>query len=505
MKKLFKKQVTKSSSSESNPNSNPNSISNSNSNSNSNSETDSTSNFSNSNINPNSDSDNNSDYNFNFNITDVSIGLEDNNVLINYFVEFIGDEYGVSSNDKPESFYKLYKTDPEIFYNSFRNDVISETGLNINNTLETTVEEAYQLFINKEKKFFRGKASYYKSLKDSTNHGPIALHPLSQNYYSVLTERYLALNKKSKLVKKILIEAAKELTSKEMQLFRAKEFGNIPTFDLNDTNYQQTNVNVNVNVNVSVSENDSYCYLHSDICTIYKKLKPIDIKNFFKKDEYNANYMEIRLMLPLALQKSLRENNHTLIIDTFSNIFEIKESTFYLNNPVLIFSNLFVFLIVVVLILVMIKVYKNRKHPILVPISPTLTNLVIIGIILNISLPCFNALINDILLCRIYLVIKFLIGNIILLPILAMTFRVFYIYTNTNKTKVDGRKLNDKRLLLGISIVSIGIIITATFLSFRDKYYLKTTGTLLIDRIYWCYFDEVNYYSVFTNIYYILI
>jgi len=493
------------------------------------------------------------------NTIDSSIGLalSNNNVLINHFVEFVGSQYGIPEGKDPGYYNKFFTNNPENLYETFRNKVLAETDSNINKTLSTTVEEEFLSFIRKEKNSFKGKASYYyylqKNIKD-----PIVMSPLPKDI-SVLTTKYLTINKKSKKEIGDLVLMAIELTSKEMQLFRAKEFGCIPTFDVansenfkilqtnnynysnrdtdndnfnnkilsnrnnknvyfnattttnnnnnnnndneNDNNDNNDNDNNNNFINNNNNFNDNNTFMmNTELLDIMKTLKPIDIKKFFYKDEFSANYMEIRLILPSVLRKSLEENNHTLIIYAFNNFMEIKENTFYLKNPPLLFSIFIVFTMTVILSLVMVKIYCNRRHPVLIPISPTLTNLVILGIILNIAFPCFNVVIKDYFLCRMYLVLKFLIQNLIFLPILTMAFRIFYIFNNSRV--VDGRKLNDKRLLIFIAIVVIILFFFTLIISLTDQLYLKTTGTLLEDRIYWCNFDDCNNYSIFTNVYY---
>ncbi|ORY23167.1 hypothetical protein LY90DRAFT_515162 [Neocallimastix californiae] len=450
-----------------------------------------------------------------FNYTEMSIGLSDSETLIDHFVEYVGSKYGIPTEKDSTYFDKFFKSNSNDLYDSFRRHVLSETGGNINKILDTSVENAYQSFINREKNIFKGKASYYPIINHETN-GNIMVTPLSKDI-SVLTGKYITINKASTKMMDDLILIALELTSKEMQLFRAREFGSLPTFDIANINSKNSqslqvsnqsinkdnNENGNHSSNNINNNNNIYSMISSEIFDIYKALKPIDIKKFFYKDKFSANYMEIRFVLPEALKVCLRENNNDMIISVFSNLLEIKESTFYSDNPVLLLSIFIVILAVALLLFTAVKIYTLRKHPILIPISPRLTNLIIIGISLNILFPCFNVIIKNYFHCRMYLVLKFLISNLIFLPILAMTFRTFYIFNNSSV--VNGKKLNDKRLLIFIGIVLIGLFLTAFIISLDDKFYLRTTGTLLKDRIFWCYYDNSNHYNIFTSIYYVLI
>jgi len=246
----------------------------------------------------------------------LSIGLKDNDVMLSSFGEYISSKYGIPKENDIKSFEIFYNKDQnrkldELFF-SFRNYTLKYTGQNINKTLDTTPEQAYNAFINNEKFFFKGKASHYKRLVENPN---ITIFANSlPNSYSTLIEKFLVINYNSEKPKEDLLNIALQLTSPEIQLYRAEVLGTIPTFDLKNNNKDEFS--------------NAYCLKNSILCNIFKDMKPIHVNKFFKKNKNSANFMETRLVVPPAVKEGLIRNNDTILEETFLNILDLEPIPF---------------------------------------------------------------------------------------------------------------------------------------------------------------------------------
>ena len=419
-----------------------------------------------------------------------SAGFGNNDILLNFFTEFIRYQYDIPQENNPMSYNVLFNGTNHEIYESFRNYMIKLTGEEvISKPLEISIVDAYNAFVNNEKKVFLGKASYFKLLKENQN---ITISTQSlPNGESVINENFIVINKNSKLNKDLLLQAALELTSPEIQLYRAQELGIIPTFDLNN--------NSNSFVN-------NYCSQNSDICEIFKNLNPIHIGKIYRRSQYSASLMEVRLVLPLSLKKYLIEDNISFIEMTFSNIIDLWNNSFITTLAFSSFLVAFLILNVITigaaifLIVVIFKVHKNRKHPYIKAMSPQLTNLTIFGMILRIIYPYFFNLVKTRILCRlISCVANFFINNLVYVPLFAIIFRIYYIYTNITSVSY-GKKLHDKRLIRYIILYII--VINAAFygLTAFDEFNLITTGTISITRSIACVYN-FDKYTLISNVY----
>eukprot|EP00833_Pecoramyces_ruminatium_P012884 jgi/Orpsp1_1/1186916/evm.model.d7180000054087.1 len=330
----------------------------------------------------------------------LSIGLNDNDELINLFAEFIRYQYDLPKEEDPLSYDKLYGEKSSEIFSSFRDYVLKITGNDITKTLSTSIEDAYNSFINGEKRIFKGKASYNKYF--NTNQNNTVLTSLLPDGMSVISEKYLVINKNSAKSMDQLVQVALQLTSSDFQIYRAKELGSIPTFDFN---------------NKSDNSITTYCGENSNICSMIENLKSIRITKVLRKSRYSANYLESRLVLPFSLRNSLSNKDDVLLDKTFSNILDIWNNsieTFKFSPILLIMLSLngFMFVTVVYLLIVIIKVYRNRKHPYIKAMSPQLTNIAIFGMILKIVYPTILNIIRTNFLCRMNVVINFFIDNL---------------------------------------------------------------------------------------------
>eukprot|EP00833_Pecoramyces_ruminatium_P013284 jgi/Orpsp1_1/1187316/evm.model.d7180000056837.1 len=415
----------------------------------------------------------------------LSIGLGNNDELLNMFTEFIRYHYDIPKENDPSSFKSLYDGESHEVYSEFRNYLIKFTGENLEETFSTSIEQAYQAFMANEKKLFKGKASHYKIINSNT----VKINSLPDNK-SVINEKYLVINKNTQKSIEELVEIALQLTSPEIQLYRATNLGSIPTFDISN------------NSDDSVS---SYCEENSELCYLIKSMEPIYINKIFKQSQNSASFMETRLILPIGLKQSLNEDSYTLIEDIISNILELLNAPFTkmkfkLNMMFFLLLNIVTNIVAVFLIIVMIKVYKNRKHPYIKAMSPHLSNLTIFGILLRTIGPYYLAIVTTRFQCRMNSVVNFFSSDMIYIPLFAIVFRIYYIYTNISSVSY-GKKLNDIRLLIYI-LIAILITVSGFFgLTYLDNNFnLTTYGSFYTIRTMTCTYNFTRY-AIFGNIY----
>eukprot|EP00833_Pecoramyces_ruminatium_P001291 jgi/Orpsp1_1/1175323/evm.model.c7180000053410.1 len=341
---------------------------------------------------PNSYVNFNNSINENMNLDNIlSIGLANYNELFNLFIEFIINHYGnLNNNNNNDNFDNnnnnnifdiLYKNKDisEKFYIAFKNYIESYTGSNLNKTLETTIEEAYKSFISKNKVLFKGKASYYKYIKNNTDL-QITLQSLP-NDYSIVQKKYIVINMDSmnNISLEDLNNIASHLTSKEMQLYRAEYFGSIPIMDISKKD-----------IDHDIAD---YCQLNPDICSIIQNMKPISVLEEFKKGDFISSLSEARLSLPVSLKNSLIHDDYSMIKNNFRILKESNNSTleFYLHLYFKIpYSYFIVVIVMLVILFIIMMTYKKRDHPYMKPISPNLCNLLNIGLLIDLSLIFFS-------------------------------------------------------------------------------------------------------------------
>ncbi|KAG4107987.1 hypothetical protein H8356DRAFT_224805 [Neocallimastix lanati (nom. inval.)] len=419
----------------------------------------------------------------------LSAGFKDNDDLINFFGEFVRYQYKRPIENNISSYNFLYNEESTELYHSFRNYILKFTGSDIEKTLSTTVEDAYLSFLENENKLFRGKASLYKSLKENPNIS-IKMNSLPDNI-SVINEKYLVINRNSLKSTDVLVKIALILTSKEMQIYRSMEIGSIPTFNFK---------------NPSDESVISYCQINSDMCNLLEKLNPIRIRNIFKKNKFSAHYLETRLILPSELKKSLIDPNDNAASKLFMNVLDVlNQSTMDKEievTPVMVvfmILNVFTIAVAIYLILFMLKVHRNRKHPYIKAMSPQLANLTIFGILMRIVYPYFYSIVNTRFLCRMSVVLNFFINNLVYIPLFAIIFRIYYIYTNISSVSY-GKKLHDSRLIIYISLILIMSLFAYYGISYFDEYNLETDGSLQYYRFLTCVYD-FGTHSLISNIY----
>jgi len=417
----------------------------------------------------------------------MDIGLSDNDDLMNSLVEFIKNHLNIEENKDSKYFTKFYTDE---VYSSFKDYLMEKTGVSLNETLNTSVEDIYQSFISGKTKVFKGKASYLHELKELKNI-TVSIKNMPKNY-TVVKEKYVIINKNTKKDKDLLVRIALQLTSKKMQLYRAKHFGSIPTFDLDKVNNDE--------------ERHQYCSTNSDICDLLQEIRPINIKKAIRKNKFSGSYLEARIILPSTLREILLTNNYTTIIGAFLATNESMPfmAYFFGNNLYLVITLAVTIIIVeIILITVVILLLKNKNHSHLKPISPTLSSLSILGMSMNILYPILYFFLYSNTLCRISYIFKLFIGNMILLPIFVIIFRIFYIYNNVSKVYI-GKKINDRYLIKYIVIILVTCFSCSIIYISFNKIIILTSGSLFPHRYLFCTFINTESYRIVYNIYYII-
>eukprot|EP00833_Pecoramyces_ruminatium_P006139 jgi/Orpsp1_1/1180171/evm.model.c7180000072382.1 len=308
------------------------------------------------------------------------------------------------------------------------------------------------------------------SIQSTNKNNDTVLFTLPPKYYSTVNEKYLVVNKHSKKDPKILIEIAKLMTSKEMQLLRAKHFGTIPTFDLNQKESDQ--------------DIQSYCQNEPEICENIQTMKRIYIKDIFTS-EYSPSFFETRLLLPSLLKKYLSNISDLDTIKlNFRNIKYLVTSEMDVNNivlPIALGGLTLGSLIIVYL------VHKHRNHPYIKVISPKFCNIIIFGFILSINSPLFVLPPYSILIAKISFIYDAFNVSLIVLPMIAITYRIYRIY---NSKMIAVESLHDKRLSIYIIIVLSIYILYKLIIVFTCDFYYLSFGYIDKSRYPVFYYDH---------------
>lgn len=430
----------------------------------------------------------------------ISIGLKDSDELLNYFIEYIADNYGLpyeskemnvkSKEQRHNEYYNKFYSDSSDrdIYIPFKEYTMQFLGSNLSENLKIGVEQAFNDFVLKKKIIFKGKASHYFMKPKTVS---VVLPP---NGYSVINEKFLVLNNKSRINQSILKAVALKLTSPDMQLYKATKLGSIPTFNF----FDQDNLD---------SYALSYCQTNSVICNLMKKLKPIHIKEMFHKNRYSTSFLEIQLLLPTKIKNFLLDNghnHHTGLQSFFSHIFEAKVIPFedldvytfiiYGLLSITVFAALFIMYIL----------YKKRNHPYLKMISPNLCNLVIIGMVMSNVYPITHAHYNNVAVCKFLYVYGIVARNLIFIPTLSMMFRIYYIYTNKSKINF-GKKLSNKYIYSVIGIILSVEIAVGMFIINYKEFFVVTLSKFDEPRYLYCAHYGILFHLTVIVIYYFVV
>ena len=412
-----------------------------------------------------------------------SVGFKDNDELLDSFAEYVSFHYNIPNENDIKSFDVFYNKTIHELFNAYHADLLKYTGNNIQKSFETSMDQAYTSFINDEYISLNGKASFYKSLSQLKN-VTVTMNSLTGDY-SVLQKKYLIINGNSKKPKDELAQLALRLTSPEMQLYRSQVLGTIPTFNIKNKDEYSA----------------KYCQEYSQICTLLTSLKPVHINTFFKKNKFSANFMETRLVLPTTIRDGLLKNNDTIIESLFVNLLDNEMVPLTDFNKLILICNGINILILLMLIAVIFLVFKYRKNPYMKAISPYFCILTILGIVMNLSfIYLFMMSSMTVTFCRFSYIYKVIAINLIYLPMIAIIFRIYYIYTNFSKVNY-GKNVNNKRLFIYVFSILAVIVGITSIVAFNDDFYIGTFGSLLPLRFDLCVYNNMYLYYNFANVY----
>lgn len=442
----------------------------------------------------------------------LCMALGDEDELLNLFVEYIFINKGISLDlsENGKDFALFYNNTSEALFNDFRNflaKAISSSGSesDLSPSLELTLENAYNAFIQKrECKFFKGKASHYNTImaqnsmttndaNSSETHSFAVSAELLPHHTSILDKKYLVINKNSKIEKETLISIASQLTSKETQLFKAQQFGSIPTFDMSQSETDTQIADFLTKIDLPVLE-------------LFSHLNPIHIKDVFNTGKYAAPFMEIRLLLPSIIKNYLlKKINYLAVANVFENIQNLMMDKMSNVNIPMIVLYIPMILFSIGAILVMILVYRYRSHPHLKIFSPNFCNLIIVGIIMNIlSIPTMIQY-HSIHKCQFRYVYETIDTSLIIFPMVAITYRIYSIYTNQSNLNI-GKKLRNRPLFSYIVAVLIFMILILTGITFFIlKFYMVSYGSIDTYRHPTCSYDHGLVYDILERILYTLL
>ncbi|ORX46467.1 hypothetical protein BCR36DRAFT_297677 [Piromyces finnis] len=417
----------------------------------------------------------------NNNAQPLNLPFGDDNDLLNFVIEYTSNHYNLTKENDPD-FIKLFYNETSVeFYTKLRDLVVSVAKNNdARNSALTTLDEAYEDFIEGKSTFFRGKASHSFIFEKKYPKNEILLS-LPPKYQSATTHEYIVANKFSKFDPEILAEVALILTDKDAQLFHAENIGNIPTFDFSKKD--------------SDTYLKAYCDFNSVICDAMDKMEKLYIRDIFKSDTM-APFFEFECFMPIKFKNYFIDNKvDDELRKPFQNLVEFNTDHLGIYGTLSIFM---IFGTVILFGIIIFMTFKLREHSYIKVISPLFCNLIIIGCMLNLIkvlkfLPPYSAT-----KVKIFLVLEALGTNLIYIPMFVVAYRIFRIY----KTKTFmSNALNNKRLLIFVFIaVSIAVIYRIVIVMTNRVYYLAI-GTIKMVRIPKGYYSNYKLFSTIYQVY----
>jgi len=389
----------------------------------------------------------------------LSSAIANDDEMLNLFVEYANERVTLSGNDKDKNYERLYNNGSKEIYDAFSN-FLEKFGPNVDKDVGT--EKAYQIFIDKQSSMLKSKASRYGILSETTGDETIKMKLLPKNA-SVTSNKYIVINNNSLKDKKVLIEAVKKLTSKEMQNFRAgTQFHKIPTFDINQRNTDhdiQTFANNNL-----------------DLLDILGKLSPLHHKTVFKSKD-SPPYMEVRALLPQDIKKynkERKENKLSNVLENTQKLLMDKANVIHLPTYIL-YAPIILFIILSIVVIVLI--FKYRRYPCLQTFSPGFCILSIIGITMSIIDQIFVMEMKNPAVCKYHYIFETITTDLTLFPMVAVTYRLYTIYkSKAHDVKVGA--LNTRIKFFFIISMLIMIIYSSICALFLLKFYFSSYGTI---------------------------
>jgi len=403
----------------------------------------------------------------------LSVATANDDELLNLFIEYTNEKIDLTGQNKNENYEKLYNESSKDIYDAFRT-LVSMLGNNADTNV--SYDNAYKSFIDNKTDMFKGKASQYLNILNSQNSKNIIMNLPPKNV-SVLNKKFLVINKNSLIDRKVLIETALKITSKEMQLFRAERFGNIPTFDLKQGN--------------SDSSIKTYIEKNSESVTLLNNMIPIHLKSVFES-KTSPPFMEIRALLPQDIRNNLKDAKDDKLANVFENTQKLlmnKRNVIHLPSY-LLYAPMILFTILSFIVIILI--FRYRQYPCLKVFSPGYCILSIIGIMMSIIYPIFEMNATKEEFCKYRYIFATILTDLTLFPMVAVTYRLYNIYKL--KANDDKKKNLNSRIavffLIGMLIMIIYSTCSAVFFL---KFHFSSYGTIDTYRQQVCYATGPTY------------
>jgi len=412
----------------------------------------------------------------------LKISLNTADDLLNLFVEYTSNYYNLSKETDSKYYEIFFKGEKAVdLFNSFSDFVTTFSGNNVTNVLDLTKNDNLISFINGDSVLYKDKASNFNDMALLEN----VSSTLLPKHSTALREKFIVLNKLSLKKHDALVDAALILSSKEMQLFKAKHFNIIPTFDPAKKEVH--------------SEINSYCQENSKICQYIEQIKPINMRKVLSA-KYGPSYFESELLLPNAVKNFLEDNN----TDDITFIFR---SNFLLSTQYLGFYGILSIIItaisVVIGFIVMFLVYKLRDIPYIKVTSPIFCNMIIFGCIMHLfkiisRLPPYYRLKP-----KLFVLYSTISTNFIYIPMFAVTCRIYMIF---NSERIIAKPITNKILFIFTVVLMLANIIYRIIMLYHDTYFYIPMGSILESRF--PIFNNTLFdldYSIYETYFYVIV
>lgn len=433
----------------------------------------------------------------------LEIALGDEDSLLDFFIEYTNNYYNTTKEYDKEFYKVFYNETSENLVTSFRDFLIDFTGSNstnlnviprvnetyyinwfLNNTLWLSYDQAYSSFIYENSSaFFRGRASHYPIFQYEPNIS-ISLPPKG---VSTLTERYLVVNKKSNKDKNLLTKIALQLTSKDIQLYRAKHFGSVPTFNI-------TKKNEDLIIN-------SYCQFLPEICNLIENVKRLYLRDVFKS-KLSVPFYEVRVKLAYIMKIRLLSNVRMFVETTIFHLKNIYELITYDLGSQVILAYFISGVMTILLIFVIYLVYIQEDQPYLRVISPKFCILIIVGCILNLTkaLECLPP--YSIFKIKLFSVLYNIGIGLIYIPMIVVTYRIYSIY---KWNSLNSEYLSNNVLYIGVFVIILILSIYSIIMSLFSEIFYMPYGDISTSRFPSYESQENIYYQNCINIFFHII
>ncbi|ORX40396.1 hypothetical protein BCR36DRAFT_400882 [Piromyces finnis] len=281
----------------------------------------------------------------------IELNLNDDDELLDFFIEYTTNKYNIKINGT--NFETIFYGEKSLdLFNSFQSFITKLSTFSIDKPFEKTQKNIYNSLLDNEVFLTRGKASHYKYIETKNKTFLVSLPPKNTTVTNI---KYAIINKNSNYSADLLKNVTLNLISEEMQIFRADNFGAIPTFDVSKKD--------------QIESIGRYCHENSELCELMDNMNRINIKEAFK-GKYNPPFIEIRLLLPQAIRNFLAGLSYSYISNIFENINMLVIDHSKRKDTIKISFHISFIITILGSLIPLILLLKYKKHPYLKSYSP---------------------------------------------------------------------------------------------------------------------------------------